>query len=214
MFQNNTVDNQDEKQVEDVDTSKTTAETTETTTESQDDVNPYKAELDKVQEIARQKDGALKEERRLRKEAEEKLKAATTSDIPTSETQKEEKKYLTQDELEARLAREKFEIQLERVTDNTDEQKLVRHHYENSIVRTGDVAADLRMAVALANQHVVEQVRRAQADREVQESVVARVSGGSNYTRPTSTGSDPTSRAVSNLLKKIGASDAEKYIGK
>ena len=200
---------EDEKPAGEVDTEKP-ADVIDTTAE----VSPYKAELEKMEAINRQKEGALKEERRLRKEAEAKLKETTESTLDDGPKEK----YLTQAQVDAaldkRMAREKFETKLESISNNVDEQKLVRYHYENSIVKTGDVATDLEMAVAIANRHLVNQVKNAEAEREENEFIAAKVSGGNTYMRANSKGVDPNNRATAQFLKNIGAGDAEKYLRK
>jgi hypothetical protein len=174
----------------------------------------YKKELDRLTAMNLQKEGALKEERRLRREAQAKLDAKAVE--PLDDEPKV--KYLTQVEMDAaldkRMAKQKFEDKLETVSNNVEEQKLVRYHYENSIVRTGDVATDLKMAIAIANQHLVEQVKKAEADREENEFINAKVSGGGTYNRASGKGTTTNDRAAAQFLKNIGAADAEKFLGK
>lgn len=199
---------EDEKPAGEVDTEKPATEVVV------EEVSPYKAELEKMEAINRQKEGALKEERRLRKEAEAKLKETTESTLDDGPKEK----YLTQAQVDAaldkRMAQQKFEAKLENLSNDPDEQKLVKFHYENSIVKTGDVATDLRMAVAIANQHLVERVKNAEAEREGNEFMSAKVSGGNTYMREGTKGTDPNTRAAAQFLKNIGAGDAEKFLRK
>ena len=169
------------------------------------------AEKDKAETIARQKEGALKEERLLRKAAE---------DAKIVAEEKASKVDLTVDEidkrLEAKLAARDFTQALAQVSNDPDEQKLVKHHYETSIVKTGNVAADLQMAVAIANQHLINQAREAQAQREQGESKTAGFQGSGSYGRSGQPAyqTEPSLKAAGALLDKWGLGDAKKHLGK
>ena len=216
-MENNTVVTDDEKPVEEVATSETTTETTEkTTTEiaSEDAKSVYEKELEKLETEKRQKEGALKEERRLRKEAEAAKKAA--EDKLAEQAQGD--KPLTTKELDKRLSEEltkrDFDQSVRGYTADPKEQELIKHHYDNSIRKTGDVATDLKMAVAIANQHLVDQAKRVQIERENAEAQNARFTGGQSYGRTGKPAyeSDPRLKGAAALLDKIGAGDAKKFL--
>lgn len=215
----------DEKPAEEVETSETTTEKTEQPVDSEANVekaeekSPYEVELEKLKAekaksdaIARQKDGALKEERRLRKEAEAKIKGDTE--------EKENPKYLTPEEakqlLKEQLAERDFSQMLTQISADPAEQALIKEHYENSIVKTGNVAEDLKKATAIANQHLVEQAKAAQMEREASEGNMTRFMPGTSYRRsgqPAYEG-DPTLRAAAQFFDKIGRGDMKKYLNK
>jgi len=209
MEETNTVADLDEKQVEEV-ASESTAETTEQTTEDTQ-VDPYEEQLKKLEMQNRQKDGALKEERRKRKELETRLE-----ERETEETEETPSKGLTLEEVdklfEKRLAKEKFESRLESFSNNENERKVIRFHYENSINRTGDVATDLTMAAAIANQHIIQKAKAQEQEQFETEATLARVSRGGVGARSSGTGQDALSRATAALLKNLGAEDAIKHI--
>lgn len=199
-------------------TSETTEQTVETTVEpkvektteedEKKEENPYEKEIKRLEDEKRQKEGALKEERRLRKEAEKAL--------AEKEGKAEDKKYVTPEELEKaldeKLKRSKFEDLVEKATSDPNEQKLIRHHYENSIRRTGNLETDLTMAIAIANQHVVQQAKKAEQEREGNEAFMAKNSGGNTYGKPSAGKTDPISRGAAQFLKNLGASDATKHL--
>ncbi len=116
------------------------------------------AEADKLkaEEIARQKNGTITEEREKRKSAEAAAKALAENQISDEDLDKK---------LEAKLNAREFQQRLKTVSENADEQKLILHHYETSIVKTGNVETDLARAVAIANAHLIDQAKQAQVDR-------------------------------------------------
>lgn len=166
-------------------------------------------EAKKQEDIARQKTGALKDEK-------EKSKAAEAA----AEALAEAAKFSQQDldkRLDERFANEKFNTLLLQNTSDPDEQALIKLHYETSIVKTGNVETDLARAVAIANSHLVEQARQAQIEREENEARTVSFQGGQpNKGRPIKPAyeTNPTLRAAANFLDKLGMGGAKKYLGK
>ena len=200
-------------------TEETTTETKEETTETKSEVaNLYEEKLKQLELENKQKEGALKEERRLRKEAEEAAKSATTA-TPTETTAISlEDKPLTRKDVESimaeKLVQREMETQLGVISSDPAEQKLIRHHYENSIVRTGNVANDLAMAAAITNQHLIDEARRVQTEREASEARMAGFQGGkpSGKSGKPAYESDPRLREVANILDRFGEGSAKKYL--
>lgn len=107
----------------------------------------YKAELEKAQEEKRKISGALAEERRLRKEAQQ---AATDKPADTD--------ALVEDiygKLEKRRADDEVDEVIESMTSNSDEQALIKELYTNRLKPTGfsrkAIKADIESAYLLAN---------------------------------------------------------------
>lgn len=169
-----------------------------------------KAEEDKLkaEEIAEQKSGAIKEEREKRKAAEAAAKAlAESSQVSEEELDKK---------LEAKLNARDFTQRLKSVSQDPDEQNLIKHHYETSIVKTGNVETDLARAVAIANTHLIDQARQAQIEREEQETRTMGYQKG-NPKAPKGTPAyetDPTLRGAASLLDRWGRGDSKKFLGK
>lgn len=174
----------------------------------------YQKELKRLEDEKRQKDGALKEERRLRKEAEEKLKLAEEE----QKKKAEENKPLTAEDidrrLEDRLKQRDFDQAVSNYTSNADEQALIRHHYAHSIRQTGNLQTDLKNAVAIANQHLVDEAKRVQYEREQAEGSMTGFQGGIVHRREGKPvyEANPNLRKAAELLDKMGAGDAKKFL--
>jgi len=242
MTKDETVENNDEKKPEEGQTTdeKTAEETVKTTPPSdegtekgenvdkkedeKEEENPYEAALkavtdhnkDLVKEN-RQKTGALKE---ARKELDKKdNKPEEKSDEKPKEIGEvsEDDKPLTRSEAQKMLDNEKLEGMIERITIDDAERKLIRYHLANSIVRTGDNVKDLKAAYALANAHIVDQVKAQEAKVEGHENFMAGMTD--NIAVSSKKGKEPYEtnpvliKAAQNL-KKMGASGAVKYLNK
>jgi hypothetical protein len=123
----------------------------------------YKAELERVkvekeklEEVARRQAGALREERKLRKQEPE-----GDEDVVA--------KVVT--ELDKRRIAEDIDATLESLVENEDERELVRHVYETSIKSTGSsrsaIRRDLENARLLANRAKFV----AQAEKKVKQEI-------------------------------------------
>lgn len=164
-------------------------------------------EAEKQKTILRQKNGALAEEKEKTKAAEAAAKALVeTAKISDEEINKK---------LDERFASEKFNRLVEESSADPDEQALIKHHYNTSIVKTGNVEADLKMALAIANAHLVGTARQAQIEREAQEAVVAGFHSGKNSSgRPVKPAyeTNPTLKSAAALLERLGAKEAIKNL--
>lgn len=205
---------EDEKTTQVEDTTKKTEE---------EELNPYKKEMAKLAVENRQKTGALKEEREKSKELEDRLasleKAKEEKEVVDEEEEEEVKpkkrkiqgaREIVQEE----MRKQRFEDKLSLISNNKDEQQLIRHHYNNSIVKSGDVEQDLSNAVALANKHLVDQAKKAEAEREDNEALSAKFSAGRSYSKQGKPAylSDPIKKGAVEILKKLGIPDGEKYV--
>lgn len=177
-------------------------------TEYKRKLEELEAEKKKAEDIARQKSGALEEERAERKAAEAAAKAlAKSKDVSEEELDQR---------LESKLNAREFTQRLKEVSQDTDEQALIKHHYETSIVKTGNVETDLARAVAIANSHLVDQAKQAQLEREEQEARVTGFQGGSPTGRKGKPvyETDPVLRGAASLLDRLGMGSSKKYLGK
>lgn len=209
MENDKTVADLDEKQVNESDISKTDAETTDQNGESGREKSPYEVELERInaekEEQIRQKNGALEEERRRRKEAEALIKK---TDSETDKLTVEQIKEM----VDARLMQNRFADKLDSITADPKEKELIKFHYENSIRHTGDVQADLANAVALANRHVIDEVKRNTSERVQTEARNAQFSRGGTYNRASNDAVPPRNAAAAQILKMMGAEDAIKHL--
>lgn len=197
-------------------------ETTKNADDQQDDQgkqkdedNPFKQELEKLKEINRQKTGALEQERQKRKDAENKLKETKHDGLTAEEADKIIESKL-EAKIEARLAKRDFDNLLKQTSDDKHERELIGYHYDNSIVKTGDVEADLKKAIALANSHLIQKAKEEQYERETREGFLANQQGGlpTSYRGRSATHFDPTLKGANALLQKLGVKDGEKYLKK
>lgn len=171
----------------------TTEETTETTTEEvvetgETEVDPYEAELKrleaekiKAETIARQKAGALAEERKKGKALEDRIAALEKrgGDIDN-------------DALVAKLKAEiKRDAEIEKLSTNPNEQKLIRHFIENNGLSVHD-------AWVLANKNVLIKAQERERELDEEELALARLSGASFGAQ--SSAIDPLLKAASDGL--------------
>lgn len=148
-------------------------EETETEDKSTDEVDasevdPYEAELQRLakekelsETIARQKTGALKEEKLKRQKLEERL-------------EKLEKGFtsVNKDELIEQLRIEiKTDTEIERLANNENEKKLIKEYVKKGL--------SVEDAFVLANKHVVIDARKKAMESDSEESALARLSGAS-----------------------------------
>ncbi len=199
---------------EQTDPTLTTDEAVVETDQAVEQESVYKKENARLEAEARQKAGALKEEREKRKAAEKAAEALVKAN------EEDKKNTLSSEDvdklLEEKLAKRDFEQQLSQMTIDPEEQKLIRTHYENSIKRTGSVTADLKMAAAIANEHLIEKAKSEEMERNQTEAFTTRFSGPTAYSRPGKPAyeTDPSLKRAASLLEKIGAKEAIKHLGK
>lgn len=163
----------------------------------------------KAEEIAKQKTGAITEEREKRKAAEAAAKALSESHISDEDLERK-----LDEKINNRLANEKFSQLLSQTTSDVDEQALIKLHYEKSIIKTGNVETDLARAAAIANSHLLNQAKQAQIEREASEARTVSFQSGSPKGRQGKPAfeTDPTKRKAADLLERLGVGDAKKYL--
>jgi hypothetical protein len=101
------------------------------------------------------------------------------------------------------------------ITD-ADERALTEYHYNNTVTKTGNIAADVENARVLANGHVVDTYQKNQAAAIAAEGTVAALSGATPAPGAAGEGeyASPAAREAASLLDAIGAKDAKKFLPK
>lgn len=209
----------DDKQLNPVVENDEKTEVVEDTTKKteEEELNPYKKEMAKLAVENRQKTGALKEEREKSKDLEDRLAALEKAKTEVVEEEEEKPRKRKEDPREIvleEMRKQRFEDKLVQFSSDKDEQTLIRHHYNNSIVRSGDVEVDLSNAIALANKHLVDQAKRAEVERQGTEALNAKFSSGRSYSKQGGPAylSDPVKKGAVEILKRLGITDGEKYV--
>jgi len=187
----------------------------------QTDVTTDKAEstecVDKQQEseYAKQLEELQKEKERLESELAKKdeiIEHKNRAIDTTKEKLKEVKSKTSDEELEERLlkrlelknAEKEIDAKISALTGDETEAKVIKHHLENSIVRSGDPDRDLRAAIALANADKVWEQRANRAIEERREDFMTafRPSSVRGETGASMT-SDPIRRQAEELVRAI-----------
>lgn len=192
---------------------------TPTTPPETPEESDVKKRLTAMETELRQKTGALEEERRLRKAAEAAKTTPPAVEPPaTTPVVTDDDKPLTRKEAQALFEEQArardVDSQIKQLTADPDEQKLIMLHYQHSIQRTGDVAKDVSMALAIANAHLIQEAKEVKIAREAQEARMANFSGGKPTARAGKPAyeADPKLRAVANILDQFGQGSAKKYL--
>jgi len=174
--------------------------------------SPYKAQLDEMnarlkekEDIIAKKDKALEVKNRAIKE----LKSEKT--VSDEEAEMEERVLA---KMETRQAEREFKNAVAALTGDETEKALVIQHYEQSIVRTGNVQRDLKSALALANADNLYEMRQAQMRGEVHEDDMASLSSSISAQAPSKTNyKSPVQRQAESFLDAINPK-AKKFLQK
>jgi chromosome segregation ATPase len=163
-----------------------------------------KREDDLKQELAK-KEEIIEHKNRAIESTKKKLKESGASD---------EKEALLKrlEALESKLSGGEVKQVLSKLTNDKAEAELIEHHYNNSIVRTGDLQRDIQMAMAIANSNVVLEQKRNRALEEGNENFLASFSktGDASGKNETVT-RDPIQRAAEDLVRSINP-NAVKFV--
>lgn len=128
----------------------------------------WKAEAEKLRDITQKQKGALREERKLRKELEASIGGEETEDEPSDVEAIVEKKL---NRIEQSRIQDEIDTLLEELVDNPDKRKVVRHIYENKLNPSGYTRAkireDLRTALLIADPRSVEAVAEKKARKDL-----------------------------------------------
>jgi len=167
--------------------------------------SPYAKQLEELQ----------KEKERLESELAKKdeiIEHKNRAIDSTKEKLKEIKSKSPDEEIEERLfkrlelknAEKEIDAKISALTDDDAEAKVIKHHLQNSIVRSGDVERDLRAAIAMANADKVWEQRANRAMEERREDFLTafRPSSVRGETKASIT-SDPIRRQAEELVRAI-----------
>lgn len=170
-------------------------------------------------------DGDKQEEsvyaRELREAQEElaKQKEITDKKEATIQALKKDKKTASDPDLEERIlarvrgenAQKELTQKVSVLTRDPDEQKLILHHFNATIVKTGDVDRDLQNAMAIANANVVWEQKRNIAIEERREDFLTSFPANSARGNQPMQTTDPMQRQVEQLVAKMNP-DAVKHV--
>lgn len=154
-------------------------------------------EKDKLEAEAKERERQIELKDRAIEAQKKKLKSAQTGNIDVSSLKAEI------------LSDMKLEATIEANAANEAEAKLIKHHLEHSIVRTGDQKLDVLNAKALANAARLNDIlARGSVEEEADERSISSMSGG--HVRGTQ-GSGPKS-AVRREAEKLLPKEMRKYL--
>lgn len=146
--------------------------------ETQKDESPYAEQLERMRQREKELEDELKKKDEL---LEHKNRAIEAS------KKKIKEELSTEDELAEKLLKRLEEKQNVRKLDelvsalssDQTEREVIKRHYQNSIVKTGDISADLKAAVALAESDKIWEQRSNRALEERREDYIASFAGTS-----------------------------------
>lgn len=151
----------------------------------------FAAELEKETKRRERAEFALYQKDKAARQAK---KVVNTEEVETDEpveTLVEKKFNALAEAQEVRLASSFIDRKIKSLTDNTDEQKLIRFNYENKINKSGfteeDISSDLEDAHFLANKPRFMKERKELAQSAISKSTTSTSGGGTNLDKPTRT---------------------------
>jgi hypothetical protein len=123
----------------------------------------------------------------------EKAKNKPASEVVTQ--QEAPKTALTEDEIIAKAVKQfqelssskEVESTIKSLAADTEEEAAIRNAYQNDIVKTGDVALDLKKATAIARANYIESVRATKSQAEIDELIMTKFSAGASGGRSSET---------------------------
>ena len=175
-------------------------EGSETTDDVKQEQSPYLEELEAIK----------KREADLVKEVEERKRQLELKDRAL-QAEKKKAKEATPDDLEERIKRSVNEAlqagdvsrHVNGLTSDTHERELILHHYENSIIKTGNLAEDVMTALAVANRKVVAEQRANAAREEGRENFLTSLPQSDIRGQQKATITDPVLREAAKLVQNV-----------
>lgn len=145
------------------------------------DLSP-EALLEKVAETLATKDEIISHKNR----AIDSLKKPKEPEVTT--TTEAPKTALSEDEIIAKALQKFQEVSSSKEVESTikslaadeEEQKAIKDAYENDIVKSGNVEADLKKATAIARANFIESVRATKTQAEIDELIMTKFSAGAS----------------------------------
>lgn len=192
--------------------SQTDEDTEGTSTEGEDVENKegdyYEEELKRLRVIEEEKkklEEDLAEQKRRVEIKDRALQAEKKKAKPEASLDKEAIKQELRTEL-------RVEREIERVGSTEAERQLIQHHYQNSIVKTGNVVDDIRNAVAVANAKRISELlgRQSAEDAAENTSASSMLSGGMQGASGGSRIKSPAQKIAENTLKHVSPEAAKR----
>jgi len=155
------------------------------------------AEKKKQQEIVEHKNRALQAEKAKNK----KLDTSSDEDLDTILERKVQERLKP---LEDKIHNSEVDKKINSITTDDSERKLIKHLYDNSIVKTGNIDRDITLAVGAANAEVTMQLKKDRLEQEGHEEFLVKFQSASKKSSSASnTIKDPIKRAAADLVSKI-----------
>lgn len=177
---------------------------------------PASEDVDKKEETIYEKELRELREANAKKDEiiEKKNRAIQSLKKEKGESEDPEKEALLErlERLENNVSVSEVKKTISQFTEDSAEKELIEHHYHNSIVKTGDMAKDVQMAMAIANQNVVIEQKRNQAIEQGNENFLASFSkAGAVRGETPSITANPVQRAAEELVRSINP-NAVKFV--
>lgn len=187
--------------------------------ENSDAPNQYEQELKRLKDLedenlrlkdeARRKGGALREARQRLKELE-----GDDSDTRDIVSEDSPKKALTAEDLQEYDLKRQVQEQIRSMSSDPAEAKLAWELYNSRLVKSGNSLEDAEAAIALANRHIVKDIKSKEVERMNADINFARGSHSNPQSNRSgmSKENDPVKNKAKELLNSIGAGDASKFL--
>lgn len=176
--------------------------------------SPYEEELARIEAEAAEKvriaeEKAAKADEDRLKLAEIKDRAIEKEKAKTKDTKDQWKTELREELRQERLLEKAEETINDQITDPAA-RKLALHHYKNSIVKTGNLAEDIEMAVAIVDRKRLSTLREMESLEDESIDITARSMGGDGVgTRSFQGPTSPAHRAAEQLSRAFAGGNKE-----
>lgn len=178
--------------------------------------SPYQEELDRIELEKKLLEDRHKEELATQRAERDRIMAlkdkALNDEKEKTKSVKESWKSELKEELRQERTLERAQDEINKSTDDLSARKVILHHYQNSIVRSGNLADDIQMAIAIANRKRVAELlnERAAEDMDNKKSIASM--GGGNLPGRSLFDLPPSAvaRAASRLTAAYAGKDKEK----
>lgn len=158
------------------------SQTVENTEEGGDDV---KQEGDYYENELKRLKGIEDEKKKLEEDLAEKQRQLEIKNRALQAEKKKKPETTDRDSLKNEILTEmRVEAEVNRVAANKNERELLMHHYQNSIVRTGNVSDDIKRALAVANANRLAELLNKQAEEDAADDVSAASMASNGYGAP------------------------------
>lgn len=200
-----------ENQVQ-TETDETTEQIESKQPETQGSESPYEKQLAELRKRAEEAEAKLQEKDKIienKNRAIESTKAKLKDVTPEDEL---EERLLKR--LEEKQQKESISSRVSALTNDAAERDVILHHYNNTIVKTGNFEEDLKNAIALANRDNVWEQKRNRALEERREEFMTSFAGTSLRGESKTTHiSDPILAQAAELIRAVNPKAVD-FLGK